>query len=187
MNNPYLRNYDVMADRAIEHYYDFVHRNVSGLTSNTQCYFNITKSLERFSPYDVIQVRHTTDDEGNQIINLEFIELKGRHIPYEQYSDCSVSLDKIQELQKVGRESGKDVWLVALYYLSDKVAMWKIDPNRNYEMDAVERRTYKYTAQKEEGKAIRKVVPMLFCCGYTYDYVFPEETKEMVLNNPYDN
>lgn len=177
MNNPYSIDYDIKAERALKHYNNFVHRNISGLTANTLC-FNVCPSMERFSPYDVVQVRMTTDDDGNPIQEMEFVELKGRDVRFNDFSDCEINDYKVYDLQKVARESGKDCWLCALYYLDDIIMLWKIDPNLNYEI--VQKEALKYTVTPEDGTEKKGMIKFPYDMGYRYKYVFPEELKEQV-------
>lgn len=173
MNNPYSDEFDIKAERALKYYNDFVHRNVSGHTPNTIC-INVCSSLERFSPYDVVQVRLKSD----MTQEIEFVELKGRDVSYFDFSDCEVNSGKIKELQKTALQSGKNCWLAALYYLDDIIVVWKIDPHKEYEETIKE--ALKYTAEPEEGTVMKNMIKFKYSDGYKYRYEFPQELKEQV-------
>lgn len=178
MNDPYSERYDIKAERALKYYNDFVHRNISGTTANTLC-FNVCASMERFSPYDVVQVRMIEDEAGNPIQEIEFVELKGREVFFEDYSDYEFDEGKLKELQKVGRESGKKIFICAIYYLSDTIFLWEIDPYKAY--PTVTKNVNKYTVFKEEGKTPKKMVKFVYPAGNRYKYEFPKELKEQIL------
>lgn len=163
-------NFQTMADLAVNNYNQFVYSHSSGDTAPTY----VIDSLEdKYSRYDVIQYRTTPYTSTTDIV-----ELKGRYIPYTKFKDCEIDNDKVVELQRIGKESNIPVWICALYYLSDKIVIWKIDPNEHYETRW--RLANKHTAEKDE-KVWKEVVPFLYDQGFEYTYTFNPQDKKVAL------
>lgn len=57
---------------------------------------------------------------------VSYVELKQRNHIFGQYPDCLVDEWKIVQLQKLAQDTGKRVFLVALYPQSNKIALWQI-------------------------------------------------------------
>lgn len=178
MNDPYSKRYDVKARRALWFYNDFVTKNVSGNTENTVCY-NVCASMQRFSPYDVVQVKQVIDEDGNSSQEIEFVELKGREVCFEDFCDYEFEEGKLKELQKVGQQTGNKIYVCAIYYLSDTIFIWEIDPYMEY--PTVTKMVNKYTVFKEEGKVPKKMVKFVYPAGQRYEYKFPKELKEQII------
>lgn len=162
--------FDTMADLAVSNYNNFIWSHSSGITAPTY----VINSLEdKYSRYDIIQYRTTPYSSTTDIV-----ELKGRYVGFYRFRDCEIDNDKVVELQRIGRESNIPVWVCALYYLSDKVVIWKVDPNKHYETRW--RLANKHTAERDI-KVWKEVVPFLYDQGYKYSYTFNPEDKEKAL------
>lgn len=99
-------------------------------TKNDDYSFSLFPSLDRYSVFDAIQLKTPVDAPDE--IEMQFVELKGRNITIEQYDDCTIDVSKVRALQNISLSTGKDAFVVGIYYPSDKLAIWKIDPNEDY-------------------------------------------------------
>lgn len=164
-----MDNFDKMADLAVRNYDHFIYSHTSADTAPS---YTVSTTDDTYSRYDVIQTRTTPYQTTTDVV-----ELKGRYIPHYIFPDCEIDQDKILALQRIGRQWQKPIWVCALYYLSDKVMIWKIDPFRNY--DYKWRLANKKTADLNGLKEWKKVVPLDYSDANIYHYTYTPTDKEI--------
>ena len=147
----YDERFTALANRDLRNYWGFL----SNINKKSDCArYVLFSNVDPFSPVDCIQRRY--DESGDYTESN--IELKGRNIPIEQYEDCVVDLAKIQNLMRVADQSGNPSFVVALYYQSGKIAIWKIEPDGEFQVTTKE--TLKYSAAPEQGRQAKAVVSL---------------------------
>lgn len=146
--------FDITADEAVRHFADFM--------SNTSC--QIDCDFPKYNTYDA----SVTGATGN----VSIVELKGRNIPFDKFSDCEVNLEKLEELQKISRSTKQPAILCAIYPQDDKIVFWTLDNNANYKNIAYWKQTLRHTALEDGEKHCHQVVPLLFSEGKVFDYHF---------------
>ena len=147
----YDERFTQLAARDLKNYWGFL----SNINKKSDCTrYVLFSNVDPFSPVDCIQRKY--DESGD--FTESNIELKGRNIPIEQYADCVVDLQKVQSLMKIADQSGNPSFVVALYYQSGKLAIWKIEPDAEYQVS--NKTTLKYSAAPEQGKQAKAVVSL---------------------------
>lgn len=96
------------------------------LTANGKGDYHVLAYVDDFAMCDAMQI----SPRGR----ISYIELKERRVTIETYPDCLVDSNKIQGLQKLAQDSGDKVFLVALYPQSNKIALWEIREDDEYEV-----------------------------------------------------
>lgn len=147
----YDERFTALANRDLRNYWGFLQaRN----KKTEDAKFVLFSNVDPFSPVDCIQRKY--DESGD--FSEANIELKGRNIDITTYPDCLVDLSKVQSLMKIADQSGNPSFVVALYYQSGKLAIWKIEPDAEYQVS--EKTTLKYSAAPEQGKQAKAVVSL---------------------------
>lgn len=147
----YDERFTALANRDLKNYWGFL----SNINKRSDCTkYVLFSNVDPFSPVDCIQRKY---DESGDYTEAN-IELKGRSIPIEQYEDCVIDLAKIQNLMRVADQSNNPSFVVALYYQSGKLAIWKIEPDGDYKVES--KTTLKYSAAPEQGKQAKAVVSL---------------------------
>lgn len=95
--------------------------------------YQFLASTDDYSIYDGMQLKFDMDGEVKQ----SFIELKGRFVDIDKYNDCAVDTSKIKELQRLSYLSNIPTYIVAIYYNDSKLAIWKIDPDKEYQSEVM--------------------------------------------------
>lgn len=147
----YDKRFTALAGKDLRNYWGFL-SNVN--KKSEDCKFVLFSNCDYFSSVDCIQRKY---DESGDFTECN-VELKGRNIPIEQYDDCVVDLAKIQSLMHIADQTNNPSYLVALYYQSGKLAIWKIDPDTEYKVE--NKTTLKYSAAPEQGQTIKQVVSL---------------------------
>ena len=147
----YDERFTQLANRDLKNYWGFLQaRN----KKTEDAKFVLFSNVDPFSPVDCIQRKY--DESGD--FSEANIELKGRNIDITTYPDCLVDLSKVQSLMKIADQSGNPSFVVALYYQSGKLAIWKIEPDAEYQVS--NKTTLKYSAAPEQGKQAKAVVSL---------------------------
>ena len=147
----YDERFTALATKDLKNYWGFL-QSVNKKSEDSK--YVLFSNVDPFANIDCIQRKY--DESGD--FTESNIELKGRNIPIEQYEDCVVDLHKIQSLMRLADQSGNPSFVVALYYNSGKLAIWKIEPDGEYRVTTKE--TLKYSAAPEAGKASKQVVSL---------------------------
>ena len=147
----YDERFTQLANRDLRNYWGFL----SNINKKSDCIrYVLFSNVDPFSPVDCIQRKY---DESGDYTEAN-IELKGRNVGIEQYEDCVVDLHKIQSLMRLADQSGNPSFVVALYYNSAKLAIWKIEPDGEYRV--TNKTTLRYSAAPEQGKQAKAVVSL---------------------------
>lgn len=147
----YDERFTALANRDLKNYWSFL----QGINKKSDCTrYVLFSNVDPFSPVDCIQRKY--DESGDYTESN--IELKGRNVGIDQYEDCVIDLAKIQNLMRVADQSGNPSFVVALYYQSGKIAIWKIEPDGEYRV--TNKTTLKYSAAPEQGKQAKAVVSL---------------------------
>lgn len=147
----YDERFTKLAEKDLRNYWGFLQ---AANKKSEDSKFVLFSNCDYFSSVDCIQRKY---DESGDFTECN-VELKGRNIPIEQYDDCVVDLAKIQTLCRLADQSGNPSYLVALYYQSGKLAIWRIDPDGEYQV--TEKTTLKYSAAPEQGQTMKQVVSL---------------------------
>lgn len=105
--------------------------------------------------------RHTTlakRDIRNYWKWLSDINAKSDDCRYRLYEDCVVDQRKVTQLQHLAIQSGKPTFIVALYYPSGRLAIWEVEPERQY--TTVVKNTPIHTAAPEVGRDDKLMVSL---------------------------
>lgn len=147
----YDERFTTLANRDLRNYWGFLNdRN----KKSEDCKFVLFSNVDPFSPVDCIQRKYDTDGDFVEAN----IELKGRNVDIGAYPDCMVDLHKIQSLIHLADQTNNASYVVALYYKSGKLAIWKIDPDGEYKVE--NKTTTRYSAAPEQGKHCKPVVSL---------------------------
>lgn len=147
----YDERFTALANRDLKNYWGFL----SNINKRSDCTkYVLFSNVDPFSPVDCIQRKY---DESGDYTEAN-IELKGRNVGIDQYEDCVIDLAKIQNLMRIADQSGNPSFVVALYYQSGKLAIWKIEPDGEYRVE--NKTTLKYGAAPEQGKQAKAVVSL---------------------------
>lgn len=87
-------------------------------------------------------------------VTLSTVELKGRNIEIDQYSNGMCEYEKIEHLQNTANDN-VNAFLIAIYYPSSKMAIWKIDKHKEYNYLLIPCRNH---TVKDDGKKLKKIV-----------------------------
>lgn len=147
----YDERFTQLANRDLKNYWGWL-SEINKKADDTK--FVLFSNVDPFANIDCIQRKYDCDGyytESN-------IELKGRNVSIDQYDDCVVDLPKIQSLMRIADQSGNPSFVVALYYPSNKLAIWRIEPDGEYKVET--KQTLKYSAAPEQGKQAKAVVSL---------------------------
>lgn len=134
-------------------------------TENDEYYiYDVLANVNDYSRYDLMQMK--TDVDGDY--TLQFIELKGRYLDINQYPDSAVEYNKIYQLQKFSYMTNIPSYLVAIYYNNNKLCIWKIDPEKEYEFDEYLNTGSKCDPNRQE-KEMKKMVHLPFSEAKIYN------------------
>lgn len=147
----YDERFTTLANRDLKNYWGFLN-GINKKAEDTR--YVLFSNCDPFSPIDCIQRKY--DCEG--YYTEANIELKGRTISIDQYDNCIIDLHKIQSLMRIADQSGNPSFVVALYYPSSKLAIWRIEPDAEYNIET--KGTLKYSAAPERGKQAKAVVSL---------------------------
>lgn len=147
-----------MANKDIVNYYNWI------TSKNNQ--YNITAAVDPYSCYDIIQFKGKED--------YCYIELKGRDVLIDEYDDCIVEEEKINKLNQLSQDTGKDVFLVALYYRSNKIAIWKVKDTSNYEVSNIK---CKWHTATDSPKVIKSMVKFPLKDAKTYKFTYDTDIQ----------
>lgn len=147
----YDERFTALATKDLKNYWGFL-QSVNKKSEDSK--YVLFSNVDPFANIDCIQRKY--DESGD--FTESNIELKGRNIPIEQYEDCVVDLQKVQSLMKIADQSGNPSFVVALYYQSGKLAIWKIEPDAEYQVS--NKTTLKYSAAPEQGRQAKAVVSL---------------------------
>lgn len=147
----YDKRFTALADKDLRNYWGFL-SDINKRSDDSR--YQLFSNCDCFSSVDCIQRKY---DESGDFTECN-VELKGRNVGIEQYNDCVVDLAKIQTLCRLADQSGNPSYLVALYYNSGKLAIWRIDPDSEYQV--TNKVTAKYGAAPEQGQTMKQVVSL---------------------------
>lgn len=116
--------------KALDTYYAWL---MNATKNNYDIAFEILSPVSPISPYDVCQIKKWKEG-GQRLIEEQYVELKGRNISIEKYYDCEIDAHKIRDLKTLAVSTDCKVFLAALYYPSNALAIWQIDPDEDYEV-----------------------------------------------------
>lgn len=127
---------------------------------------------EQLEHYDVNQIK-TNKDATN--ISVQYIELKYRDtVAIDDYDTLLIDLHKIKYLQqKVNDSNAKQpinhsAYIVVFYPLSDEVAIFPVDPNKQY--NVVNVWANKNTTNSRENKINKEMCELPINEAYIYDF-----------------
>lgn len=157
----YDERFTALANKDLRNYWGFL----QGINKREDdCKFVLFSNVDPFSPVDCIQRKYNVDGDFTEAN----IELKGRNVGIDQYNDCIVDLHKIQSLMHLADQTNNASYVVALYYQSGKLAIWKIDPDTEYKVE--NKTTLKYSAAPEQGQTMKQVVSLPLADASIYSF-----------------
>ena len=98
------------------------------------------------------------------------VELKKRECTVTQFPDCYFEVDKCEKIQKCAKEEDKQLLYVALYPKSNKICIWEIDKDKEYEW--VWRNMNYKTCADNKKKIWKKVILLPISEAKQVDYQF---------------
>lgn len=147
----YDKRFTALADKDLRNYWGFL----SSINAKSDdCRYQLFSNCDCFSSVDCIQRKY----DANGDFTEANIELKGRNVDISAYPDCVIDLHKIHSLMHLADQTNNASYVVALYYQSGKLAIWKIDPNTEYKVE--NKTTLKYSAAPEQGQTVKQVVSL---------------------------
>jgi len=147
----YDERFTALADKDLRNYWGFL----SSINKKSEdCKFVLFSNCDCFSSVDCIQRKYDADGDFTECN----VELKGRNVDISAYPDCVVDLSKIQSLIHLADQTNNASYVVALYYQSAKLAIWRIDPDTEYKVE--NKTTLKYSAAPEQGQTVKQVVSL---------------------------
>lgn len=147
----YDERFTTLATKDLKNYWGFLNQ----VNKKSDCTrYVLFSNVDPFANIDCIQRKY--DESGD--FTESNIELKGRNVDINQYEDCVVDLAKVQSLMRVADQSGNPSFVVALYYQSGKLAIWRIEPDGEYKVE--NKTTLKYSAAPEQGRQAKAVVSL---------------------------
>lgn len=147
----YDERFTALADKDLRNYWSFL-SDINKRSDDSK--FVLFSNVDPFSPVDCIQRKYNVDGDFTEAN----IELKGRNVDISAYPDCVVDLHKIQSLMHLADQTNNASYVVALYYQSGKLAIWRIDPDTEYKVE--NKTTLKYSAAPEQGQTVKQVVSL---------------------------
>lgn len=114
----------------------------------------------RYHPYD-LKVWNETES---------IVELKMRECTVTDFNDCFLQLDKCTKLQYIAKNEGNQALYVALYPKSDKIAIWKIDKDKQYDWEW--RYMWDETSSNSRKKVWKQVILLPISEAKQVDYQF---------------
>lgn len=133
---------------------------------------------EQLEHYDVNQIK--TNKKDATAITVQYIELKYRDtVAIDDYDNLLIDAHKIKYLQeKVNDSNTKQLinhsaYIVAFYPLSDKIAIFHIDPNKQYNMVNVW--ANKNTTMSRENKINKEMCELPINEAYIYDFNYNDK------------
>ena len=147
----YDKRFTALADKDLRNYWGFL-SDINKRSDDSK--FVLFSNVDPFSPVDCIQRKYDVDGDFTEAN----IELKGRNVDISAYPDCVVDLSKIKSLMHLADQTNNASYVVALYYQSGKLAIWKIEPDGEYQV--TEKTTLKYSAAPEQGRQAKAVVSL---------------------------
>lgn len=157
-----LTNFDVMANKDIVAYYNWLDKINK---KQNEYKYSICAAVDPYSPFDLIQIKN--DADGNS--TLSYIELKGRNVDINQYDDCIVEEYKIKNLQSLGASTSTPIYIVALYYPSSKLAIWRIDDSTPYYIEKIK---CKWHTAKNDDKIEKDMVKLPLSEAKIYNFTY---------------
>ena len=134
---------------------------------------------EQLEHYDVNQIKTKKKDATD--ISIQYIELKYRDtVAIDDYDNLLIDLHKIKYLQeKVNTSNTKQpinhsAYIVVFYPLSDKVAIFHIDPNKQY--NVVNVWANRNTTNSREIKKYKEMCELPISEAYIYNFNFPDNS-----------
>lgn len=147
----YDERHTTFAKRDVRNYWKWL----SDLNAKAEDYqYRLYEDCDPYALCDCIQRK--VDAEGDYTESN--IELKGRDIFLHAFDDCVIDQRKIAQLQRLAMQSGKPTFIVAMYYPSKQLAIWEIDPERQY--NTVVKNTPLHTAAPEVGRDNKLMVSL---------------------------
>lgn len=147
----YDKRFTALADKDLRNYWGFL----SDINKRSDdCRYQLFSNCDCFSSVDCIQRKYDADGDFTEAN----IELKGRNVDISAYPDCVIDLHKIQSLMHLADQTNNASYVVALYYQSGKLAIWRIDPDNEYKVE--NKTTLKYSAAPEQGQTVKQVVSL---------------------------
>ena len=125
--------------------------------------YDLCPVVNEWSNYDCFQIKYDCDGDWQ----LQCLELKGRYYKSTAFPDCIVEYTKIKKLQRYSATTNIPVFLIGIYYPDRKMCIWKIDPEKEYQI--VDRLCEHTQDDWSKGKIIKQVVafPMTEAKKYT--------------------
>lgn len=157
----YDERFTQLADKDLRNYWGFL----SSINKKSDdCRYQLFSNCDPFSTVDCIQRKYDAEGYYSECN----VELKGRNIAISEYNDCLIDLRKIQSLNRLSEQSGNPSFVVALYYTSGQLAIWKIDPEDEFTI--VNRTTTRYSAAPEKGKHTKQMVSLPLDKASVYNF-----------------
>lgn len=155
--------FKTMGKKDLKAYYRFMKEQ----TKDCQKYnYEYCANLDQYSTYDVFQIKINLYNGTQQ---FQYVELKGRDIPITKHPDCAVDLSKIQKLQQLTITTGIPSYVVGIYYLSDKITIWKLDENKQYPFEKMWV-TETQADESRQQKVLKDMVLLDFKDAVIYDF-----------------
>ena len=128
---------------------------------------------EQLEHYDVNQIK--TNKKDATAITVQYIELKYRDtVAIDDYDNLLIDAHKIKYLQEKVNDSNTkqpinhSAYIVAFYPLSDKIAIFHIDPNKQY--NVVNVLANKNTTMSRQSKINKEMCELPINEAYIYDF-----------------
>lgn len=102
---------------------------------------------------------------------VSYVELKQRNHIFGQYPDCLIDEWKIRQLQKLAQDTGKRVFLAALYPRSGQIAIWEIREDDEYIVRDVMANAITVQAGASR-KRPKRMVPLIIKDAKVYTHQF---------------
>lgn len=133
---------------------------------------------EQLEHYDVNQIK--TNKKDATAITVQYIELKYRDtVAIDDYDNLLIDSHKIKYLQEKVNDSNTkqpinhSAYIVAFYPLSDKIAIFHIDPNKQY--NVVNVWANKNTTISRENKINKEMCELPINEAYIYDFNYNDK------------
>lgn len=135
---------------------------------------------EQLEHYDVNQIKTNKKDATD--ISVQYIELKYRDtVAIDDYDTLLIDLHKIKYLQEKVNDSNTkqpinhSAYIVAFYPLSSKIAIFNINPDKQY--NVVNVWANKNTTNSREIKKYKEMCELPISEAYIYDFNFPNDNS----------
>jgi len=150
--NKHHENFQLYGNKGLNLYYKWLNKK----SENNDYWFELLANMDEFSPYDIMQIKHSAEDYTDT--STSYIEIKTRKVCLYQYDDCVIDSYKIFNLQKLSIITGNKSYLVAIYTGDNKIAVWEIDLEEQY--TTINKEVQWHTADLSGVKKMKEMVSL---------------------------